>query len=441
MATETTHSSAQATTAGNYFVSNYPPFSFWKPDSVADALEAFDAPPDPKTPLGLYIHIPFCRKRCHFCYFKVYTDKNSQEIRTYLDYLIREVSLYSEQAFIGDRKLRFVYFGGGTPSYLSARQLEELTEALKKALPWDKAEEVTFECEPGTLTESKLKAIRAMGVTRLSLGIENYDDKILEINGRAHRSEEIGRAYDFARSIEFPQINIDLISGMMGETDENWANCVQKTLALEPDSITIYQMEIPYNTTIYHEMKEHGDKIAPVADWETKRRWVREAFEALEAAGYTIGSAYTAVRDPEKTKFVYRDELWRGADMIALGVASFGHVAGHHFQNEKDNGPYFGRLDAGALPIHRAYRLSEEERLIREFALQLKLGHANVSYFRDKFDVDLRKRFEGPLGILEEEDYALVNGSDVRLTREGLLRIDSLLPRFFLSEHVTDRYV
>jgi oxygen-independent coproporphyrinogen-3 oxidase len=439
MAIETT--STKATTAGNYFVSNYPPFSFWRPEYVPDILEAFDSPPEPETPLGLYVHIPFCRKRCHFCYFKVYTDKNSQEIRTYLDYLIREVSLYAEQPFIGDRKLKYVYFGGGTPSYLSAKQLDELTKALKAALPWDEAEEVTFECEPGTLTETKLKAIRAMGVTRLSLGIENYDDKILEINGRAHRSEEIGRAYDFARSIEFPQINIDLISGMIGETDANWTKCVQKTLALHPDSITIYQMEIPYNTTIYQEMKEHGDKTAPVADWDTKRRWVREAFSALEEAGYTIGSAYTAVRDPNQTKFVYRDELWKGADMISLGVASFGHVAGRHFQNEKDNGPYFGRLDTGNLPIHRAYRLSDEERLIREFALQLKLGRVDSGYFKDKFDVEIKERFAEPLASLEEEGYADLRNEEVRLTREGLLRVDWLLPRFFLPEHVTDRYV
>jgi oxygen-independent coproporphyrinogen-3 oxidase len=168
---------------------------------------------------------------------------------------------------------------------------------------------------------------------------------------------------------------------------------------------------------------------------------VREAFSALEEAGYTIGSAYTAVRDPNQTKFVYRDELWKGADMISLGVASFGHVAGRHFQNEKDNGPYFGRLDTGNLPIHRAYRLSDEERLIREFALQLKLGRVYSGYFKDKFDVEIKERFAEPLAALEEEGYADLRNEEVRLTREGLLRVDWLLPRFFLPEHVTDRYV
>ena len=132
----------------------------------------------------------------------------------------------------------------------------------------DAAEEITFECEPGTLTEAKLSAIRDIGVTRLSLGVENFDDHILEVNGRAHRSPEVYRAYDFARSLGFPQINIDLIAGMLGETDENWRSCVEKTLALQPDSVTVYQMELPFNTTISGNLlKNTGRFDEKVASW------------------------------------------------------------------------------------------------------------------------------------------------------------------------------
>ncbi|MCX6925376.1 MAG: radical SAM protein, partial [Verrucomicrobia bacterium] len=314
------------TTVGNYFVSNYPPFSFWKPERVGEVSAALGRPPAPGTRLGLYLHIPFCRKRCHFCYFRVYTDKDSTAIKGYLELAIRELELYGAQPFIGGRKPQFVYFGGGTPSYLSESQLQNLAERMKAILSWDDAEEVTFECEPGTLTDHKLKVIREIGVTRLSLGVENFSDHVLEINGRAHRSREIRRAYHFARELEFPQINIDLIAGMVEETEENWRDCVRQTIELAPDSVTIYQMEIPYNTQIYQEMKAQGRLAAPVADWETKRGWVRYAFEELERAGYTVASGYTAVRDPKRTRFVYRDSLWQGADLIGLGVASFSHV-------------------------------------------------------------------------------------------------------------------
>ncbi len=180
------------------------------------------APDAGHAPLGVYLHIPFCRKRCHFCYFKVYTDKDSAAIRGYIDAALQELAIYAAKPFIGGRKANFVYFGGGTPSYFSVDQLQHLTDAMKALISWDEAEEVTFECEPGTLTSHKLKAIREMGVTRLSLGVENFDDHILEINGRAHHSKEIARAYGYARELDFPQINIDLIAGMVEETEANW---------------------------------------------------------------------------------------------------------------------------------------------------------------------------------------------------------------------------
>jgi oxygen-independent coproporphyrinogen-3 oxidase len=429
-----------ATQAGNYFVANYPPFSFWKPSYVPDALAALDRPAAPGTVLGLYVHIPFCRKRCHFCYFKVYTDQNAAQVQRYIDTAIAELDIYARKPFVNGRKPEFIYFGGGTPSYLSARQLKDLTDRLKDSLPWTEAKEVAFECEPGTLTEPKLEAIREMGVTRLSLGIENFDDHILEINGRAHRSGEIDRAYNFARSIGFDQINIDLISGMVEETESNWKKCVEKAVAMSPDSVTIYQMEIPYNTTIYKEMKSAGKLVAPVADWETKRDWVDYAFAEFEKAGYAVASAYTVVKDPNRTKFLYRDRLWEGADLIGVGVASFGHIGGVHFQNEHDVGPYMEKIDRGDLPIYRGMVPNDGERLIREMVLQMKLGHISRAYFQKKFGVDVGERFGPQLKHLEAEGFLNVKGDTIQYTRAGLLQVDRLLHDFFLPEHRDARY-
>src|ERR1700722_7040065 len=138
------------TTVGNYFVSNYPPFSFWKPELAPDVFSALHRPPAPGTPLGVYLHIPFCRKRCHFCYFKVYTDKDSAAIRGYIDAALQELSIYAAKPAIAGRKANFVYFGRGTSSHLSVDQLTQLTQGMKRLIRWDEAEEVAFECEPGT---------------------------------------------------------------------------------------------------------------------------------------------------------------------------------------------------------------------------------------------------------------------------------------------------
>jgi oxygen-independent coproporphyrinogen-3 oxidase len=428
------------TTVGNYFVSNYPPFSFWKPELVPQLDDALQRPPTPGTDLGLYVHIPFCRKRCHFCYFKVYTDKDSAAIRGYLEAVIKELSIYASKPFIGGRKPSFVYFGGGTPSYLSVDQLNHLTGEMRRLLAWDAVEEVTFECEPGTLTDHKLKAIRDLGVTRLSLGVENFDDRILEINGRAHHSKEIARAYAYAREVGFPQINIDLIAGMVEETEDNWRACVRKTIEISPDSVTIYEMEIPYNTTIYQRMKAEGKLVAPVADWETKRRWVHYAFSELEKAGYTVASAYTAVKSKERTKFIYRDRLWAGADLLATGVASFGHIGGVHYQNHHDFEPYVQRVNRGELPIFRALTPSAAERYIREFILQLKLGRVSREYFTKKFGADPAVRFAEAIQRLKDWGFLTVEGDSVCINREGLWQIDRLLQEFFLPEHRGARY-
>ena len=396
----TSSGSEDKTEAGNYFVSNYPPFSFWSKDDLPCVESLLNSPKPGTAPLGLYYHVPFCRKRCHFCYFRVYTDKNSAEIRRYLTATLKELRNYAEKPYLKDRLPKFVYFGGGTPSYLSAQQLIELTDEMKAILSWDEAEEVTFECEPGTLSEKKLEVIKNFGVTRLSLGIENFDDHVLEINGRAHRSGEVFRAYEFARSLGFEQVNVDLIAGMLDETEDNWKDSVGQAIELSPDSVTVYQMEIPFNTTIYRNMREEGKLTAPVADWPTKRRWVDYAFSEFEKSGYTVTSAYTAVKDPEKTKFVYRDRLWAGADMLATGVASFGHLGGIHYQNLAHIERYQEALEEDRSPVSRALLTTEDERFLRELILQWKLGQVHLDYFQDKFVIHFRgKRIKNGVKI------------------------------------------
>ena len=430
---------AAKTTVGNYFISNYPPYSFWKGEALGGLEAILERAPSEDPALGVYVHIPFCRKRCDFCYFKVYTDKNSKEVRRYLQAVGAEARAYAARPYLAGRAPRFVYFGGGTPSYLSSEQLEELFATLRSSLDWSAVEEVTFECEPGTLSLAKLQTLRDLGVTRLSLGVENFDPKILELNNRAHREVEIDRTYGFARQVGFPQVNVDLIAGMVGETNAGWAECIRRTRELQPDSVTIYQMEVPYNTTLYARMKDDGSKEAPVADWATKRRWVSEAFAALAEDGFQQSSAYTAYSG-DGTSFLYRDSLWHGADMLGLGVSAFSHLAGLHFQNEHAFEPYVARVEGGELPTARGYQLEPEERLIREWILQLKTGRVRASEFQAKFGIDPLQHFADAIAEHVAAGMLVVQDGELRTTAEGLLVVDTLLPAFFRSEHQNARY-
>jgi oxygen-independent coproporphyrinogen III oxidase len=427
------------TEVGNYFVSNYPPFSQWKPEFVSEALEALNRPARLNDPLGLYIHIPFCRKRCHFCYFKVYTDKNSSEIEVYLDALIKENELYSRTPAFQGRQLRFAYFGGGTPSYVSERQLRYLVHGLNKHVTWQNAEEVTFECEPGTIQKSKLETLKDIGVTRISLGIEHFDDEILAANGRAHLSPEVYRAYEWARAVDFPQINVDLIAGMMGETEEKWRDAVRKTIELAPDSVTIYQMELPYNTVISQDILKKGAE-SPIADWATKRRWLNYAFEEFLAHGYEIAGADIVATKKKTCRFIYRDALWHGGDMIGIGVSSFSHFGGVNFQNAHNFEEYVRILNEDRLPLLRAVSLTPKQRLIREMVLQLKTGALDTGYFQQKFGVDVWEEFLPVYENLAADKLLARESGTIQLTRRGLLEVDGFLPEFFEPELRTVRY-
>jgi oxygen-independent coproporphyrinogen-3 oxidase len=202
-------------------------------------------------------------------------------------------------------------------------------------------------------------------------------------------------------------------------------------------------MELPYNTTISKDLLQKTNQLTgtdTLAGWDLKRRWVSDAFEALERAGYYIGSAYTAVKDPSKTSFVYRDRLWQGADMAGLGVASFGHINGVHLQNKDRWEDYSEAILRGELPLGRAYRPSPEERMRRELVLQLKKGRLDPAYFARKYGADILGQFREQWSALRADGHLAAAPQSITLTREGLMRVDSLLPRFFLPQHVNIRY-
>ena len=430
---------ATKTEVGSYFISNYPPFSQWTAEQLPEIEAALAAPPQ-TVPLGLYLHIPFCRKRCKFCYFRVYTDKSAPDVERYVQALEREIELVSEQPVMGGRPFRFVYFGGGTPSFLSAKQLTSLVDRLRKHVNWDHAEEVTFECEPGTLSQPKVTTLKELGITRLSLGVENFSDAVLEENGRAHLSGEVYKSWQWIVDAGFANVNIDLISGMVGETEDNWKENIRKTIDLSPDSVTIYQLELPFNTVYSKDILGNHIEI-PVADWPTKRAWLSYAYDELLAAGYHVSSAYTLVKDPRKVNFSYRDNLWQGSDLLATGVASFGHVSGVHYQNKTEWGDYLSDLlDHGRLPLYRAMRPTKHQLLIREMILQLKKGWLDAGYFRKKFGVEILDEWRDEWLAHQGDGMLTIAGDRIELTRQGLLNADGLLSVFFEPEHRGVRY-
>ncbi|MCP3963995.1 MAG: coproporphyrinogen III oxidase family protein [bacterium] len=432
---------ADGPTTGNYFVAAYPPFSHWTRTAVGELdhwLEREHSQPV-AVPLGLYVHIPFCVKRCQYCYYLAYANKTRNQIDAYLDALLAELDAYARTPALAGRELAFVYFGGGTPSLLSPPRIDRLLSGLQAILPWNHAAEVTYESAPQTVTAARLRRLRAAGVTRLSLGVQQLDDEVLRLNGRVHQVEDVERAWAELRAFDFDAVNLDLMVGMVGETRESFHRSLERVIDWGPESVTIYQLEIPHNTPLFQAI-ETGTVTGEVPSWEVKHRRLVRAFARLEEAGYCVRSAYAAVRDGERHRFVYQDAQYRGADLLGIGVASFSYLGGVHHQNLTALEPYLESLEAGALPFGRAYVLNREERLVRELVLQLKLGRVEAEYFRRAFDVEISERFAAPLAALAERGWLTFDETGIVLTREGLVRADGMLPAFYLPQHRGGRY-
>ena len=247
------------------------------------------------------------------------------------------------------------------------------------------------------------------------------------------------KAWPWIQAAQFPNTNIDLIAGMVGETEDKWKATVERAIELDPDSVTIYQMELPFNTVYSQDML--GNQVeTPVADWPTKRHWVDYAFDQFQAAGYAVSSAYTMVKNPERVNFSYRDHLWQGSDLLATGIASFGHVTGVHYQNQAKWDDYCGLLESGELPLGRGLRVTPEQALVRELILLLKRGFLEAEYFQQKFDCDILARWQTTWEQYQAAGYVKLSPGRVELTREGLLRVDALLPAFFEPQFRDVRY-
>ncbi len=426
------------TEVGNYFISNYPPFSVWQPAEIPKLFHALSSDTS-SGPLGLYVHLPFCRQRCHYCYFRVYPRRSPEDVDLYIDSVLKELALYQKYPAFQDRAFSSVYFGGGSPSYPSVESIRRLLGGLQERSSWDAVEECTFECEPGSVTPEKFQALKDLGVTRLSIGFQTLNDEILRRSGRDVRIADCIHAFHQAREAGFDEINLDLLAGLAGETEATWRRTMDQVLELMPDCITIYQLELTHNSNLYTSLK--AGREVPLPSWPSKRAMVREAFRTCEAAGYVIGSGYMAIRNPKRWRFVYTVEhFWHGADLLALGETAFGHLQGVHYQNADTFERYTKLLQQDKLPLQRALRIKPEEKLRREVILQLKTGSLDADYFRNKFGINLIEHFETQFEALLSKGLLEIQGDVVWLTREGLLQVDWLLPEFYLPEHAGVRY-
>jgi oxygen-independent coproporphyrinogen-3 oxidase len=311
--------------------------------------------------------------------------------------------------------------------------------AIDRAFPYARAREVCVECAPRSATSDRLAVLREAGVTRVSLGVQQMNDDVLARNGRIHLVADVARAYAAVRAAGFPVVNLDLIAGLVGETERTFFESLDRVIDMAPDSVTIYQLEIPQNTPLFRALPSLPPAEAPAA-WSEKRARVAGAFARLESAGFVVRSAYAAVRDPVRHAFVYQDAQYAGADVLGVGVSAFSCVGGVNQQNLAALDRYLAAIRAGDWPHWRGHVLSSRERAVREFILQLKLGRVDRQAFRARHGVDPADAFRLAVGEADRAGHVLISPDAVIVTRRGLLSVDRWLPAFYEPQHRGVRY-
>ncbi|HAU88420.1 MAG TPA: hypothetical protein DCW90_23985 [Lachnospiraceae bacterium] len=405
------------------FINQYPPSNFLNKKDVGLLWE--------KGRYNLYVHIPFCHKKCEFCYYKSEELGDDPVPAEYVAALVKEMEMYSKLPEIQGKIASSVYFGGGTPTKLSCEQIKLLLDAIHKNFILDEDYELCFEARPGQeTTEEKLALLKEYKIKRISFGVQSLDDEVLKANGRNHDVESFYRVFELARKIGIPSINTDLMSGMVNQSRESWMDTVDKLVKLHPENIAVYKLELYFNNVLYKRIREK--EFSLMSD-ETEAQYVREGFQKMIDAGYIPVTNYSFTSDL-KYEHVHRRKLWQGEDMLGIGASAHSCMDGFIYQNEISIEKYLSAINEGKSPIMRAYRMSKREEMIQRIVLGLKTMHFNRDAFQCEFGIDVMDLYGDEMRALEQRKFLTIGEHEISLTLEGMLYADDIVRVFYLDE-------
>ena len=374
-----------------------------------------------KKPTSAYVHIPFCTQICYYCDFSKVFIKN-QPVDSYLEHLLEEFQSYDIQ------KLRTLYIGGGTPTALSAPQLEVLLKGLTKNLDLSALEELTIEANPGDLDADKIAILKNSAVNRVSLGVQTFDDKMLKKIGRSHLEKDIYENIDRLKLAGFDNISIDLIYALPGQTMEQVKENVAKAIGLDIPHMSLYSL-ILENHTVFMNRMRRGKLPLPKEELEA------EMFEYIIAELERSGFEHYEISNFSKPGFESRHNLmyWDNAEYYGIGAGASGYVNGVRYKNHGPIRHYLNAVEEGNARITEEH-LSQKEQMEEEMFLGLrKKSGVSMVRFEEKFG----RSFDGLYGEivrdLVQQGLMQIEGDRVRMTKRGLFLGDTVAERFILE--------
>lgn len=374
-----------------------------------------------KKTTSAYVHIPFCTQICYYCDFSKVFIKN-QPVDSYLEHLLEEFQSYDIQ------KLSTLYIGGGTPTALSAPQLEVLLDGLTKNLDLSALEELTIEANPGDLDADKIAVLKNSAVNRVSLGVQTFDDKMLKKIGRSHLEKDIYENIDRLKLAGFDNISIDLIYALPGQTMEQVKENVAKAIGLDIPHMSLYSLILENHTVFMNRMRR--GKL-PLPKEELEAEMFEYIIEELERAGFE----HYEISNFSKPSFESRHNImyWDNAEYYGIGAGASGYVNGIRYKNHGPIRHYLSAVEEGNARITEEH-LSQKEQMEEEMFLGLrKKSGVSMVRFEEKFG----RSFDGLYGEivkdLVQQGLMQIEGDRVRMTKRGLFLGDTVAERFILE--------
>jgi oxygen-independent coproporphyrinogen-3 oxidase len=371
--------------------------------------------------IGLYIHIPFCRAKCAYCDFNSYAGLEDL-FGDYAAALAREM----EQA--GPARVRTIYVGGGTPTVLPLSHLVQILEAARRAFVVDLDAEVSIEANPGTVNGGTLASLRALGVNRLSLGVQSLDGAELRLLGRIHTAAEAVAAFGAVRQAGFENLNLDLIYGLPGQAIAAWQETLERALALEPDHLSLYALGVEEGTPLAAAIAQG---VLPEPDPDLAAEMYEWAEDTLAAAGYLHYEISNWAREP---RFQCRHNLtyWRNEPSRGVGAGAHSWLGGRRWANVAHPAEYAARFVGGRCPAEAEEKIGPALEMGETMMMGLRLLDEGVPFarFRERFGEDLRQRFSGELTELAELGLIATDDQRIRLSRRGRLLGNQVFLRF-----------
>ncbi len=407
--------------------------------------------------LGIYIHIPFCIKKCDYCDF-LSAPSDNKTIESYIKVLIKEIELNKEK--MAEYLVDTVFIGGGTPSILEENLMVDVIETLKNNCNLDKDYEMTIECNPGTVTQKKLNAYKNVGVNRLSFGLQSTDDKELAAIGRIHTYEDFLKSYTMARKCGFENINIDLMSALPEQSVESYKNTLDKIIALKPEHISAYSLIIEDGTKMKDRVEDAlavGNNILPDEDEERKMYYLTE--ELLNKAGYGRYEISNYSKDGYECQ--HNIGYWKRKEYLGFGIGAASLYKGIRYYNVPNLKKYIDKLNAlqGRLSVNELFKcditkkteneaneninfsieeniqyLSKEEQMEEQIFLGLRMMEGvSVENFDKHFGIRFDDIYENVASKLISQGLLERSNEHIKLTKKGIDVSNYVMSEFLLD--------